>query len=156
SFGMAWSRANNDPAFLNSASAVLRFPRSTVSNSKSLACVTSFLSSTFSYSLGCEKTAAHEEFSSPSPLGNGKGKAFSDLKTRLSRLASAARLLPTISSPSLGDEGRNRDVGRQRCRSGGAVRSMHATRAGRDARNQSNRVTDALPRRERCQVSRGG
>src|SRR5882672_8922981 len=68
--------------------------------------VTSF-SSSISGSLGSEKTAAHEEFSSPSPLGNGKGKAF-EVETRLSRPTSAARLLPTISSPSLTAEGRNR------------------------------------------------
>src|SRR5713101_7334647 len=60
--------------------------------------------------MGCEKTAAHEEFSSPSPLGNGKGKAF-EVETRLSRPTSAARLLPTISSPSLTVEGRNPLVG---------------------------------------------
>src|SRR5262249_28781729 len=90
------------------------------------------------------------------PFGEREGESFFGLETRLSRPASAARLLPTISSPSLEDEGRNRDVGRQRCRSGGAGRSMHATPAGRPARNQSNRVTDALPRRVRCRFLEAG
>jgi len=37
----------------------------------------------------------------------------------LSRPASAARLLPTMSSPSLGDEGRIGLLGQRRCRAGG-------------------------------------
>ena len=42
--------------------------------------------------------------------GTGRGNAF-EVETRLSRPTSAARLLPTISSPSLTAEGRNPLVG---------------------------------------------
>src|SRR5713101_3842504 len=119
----------------------------TVSSSTSLAWVTSIPSS-ISGSLASEKTAAHEEFSSPSPLGNGKGRAF-EVETRLSRPTSAARLLPTISSPSLTAEGRNPLVG-----GGDAARAVRFAwllanpGIGREANQQL--VTDRFCRRARC------
>src|SRR5882672_4068884 len=107
--------------------------------------VTSF-SSSISGSLGSEKTAAHEEFSSPSPLGNGKGKAF-EVETRLSRPTSAARLLPTISSPSLTAEGRNPLVGGGDAAPGGAFRFGPWQTQGGHEGNQQLRDGSLLPAR---------
>src|SRR5713101_1470957 len=100
--------------------------------------------------MGCEKTAAHEEFSSPSPLGNGKGRAF-EVETRLNRSTSAARLLPTISSPSLTAEGRNPLVG-----GGDAARAARfawpLAKPGIGREGISNCVPARFCRRARCEV----
>jgi len=68
-----------------------------------------------------------------------------EVETRLSRPTSAARLLPTISSPSLEDEGRN-PVGRNDAARAARFAWMCATHAGRPAWNQSNCVTACLAR----------
>ena len=65
-----------------------------------------------------------------------------EVETRLSRPTSAARLLPTISSPSLEDEGRN-PVGRNDAARAARFAWMSATHAGRP-RVKSKQLRDSL------------
>ena len=56
--------------------------------------------------------------------GTGRGEPFEFENALRAAPASAARLLPTMSSPSLGDEGRIELSGQRRCRAGGAFRML--------------------------------
>ncbi len=76
--------------------------------------------------------------------GTGRGK-LCEVETRLSRPTSAARLLPTISSPSLEDEGRNPVACNDAARAA-RFAWMFATHADRPAWDQSNCVTACLAR----------